>query len=147
MVDRPAPREAPVASTQATRRRMEGQGSRDTRPELELRRLLHAAGLRYRVHRGVLPGARRKHDIVFGPARIVVEVRGCWWHGCEEHFQPPKAHSEWWTAKIARNRARDQETDMRLAEAGWHVEVVWEHEDMNEAAKRIIAAVARRRQR
>lgn len=128
---------------------MRAQASgRDSRPELRLRRELHRRGLRYRVQRNVLPDVRRRHDIVFGPARIVVEVRGCYWHGCPLHFRAPTgATAEWWLAKIQRNRRRDRDTAQRLAQRGWMLIEVWEHDDVTEAAERIESAARTRRAR
>lgn len=80
-------------------------------------------------------------DIVFRGARVAVEVRGCYWHGCPEHCRRPKANSKYWNAKISRNMARDKDMDRRLADAGWTVVLVWEHEDSESAAQRVIEAV------
>lgn len=124
---------------------MRSQQRRDTAPEQALRRELHRRGLRYRVQRRVLPELRRTADIVFGPARVVVDVRGCFWHGCPVHATAPKANAGWWRDKIARNRARDADTDARLRAAGWQVVVVWEHEEPVEAADRVERAVRSRR--
>ncbi len=124
---------------------MSRQRSRDTEVELALRRVLHASGLRYRVHRRPVKGVRREADIVFGPARVAVFVDGCFWHGCPEHATWPRNNAEFWRRKIEGNRARDLDTDTRLAEAGWASVRVWEHEDPAEAAARIAALVASRR--
>ncbi len=131
----------PAASSPDARRRMQNQRRSDTRPELDLRRELHRRGLRFRLQRQLLPDVRRTSDIVFGSARLVVEVRGCFWHGCPEHATSPKANDTWWREKIARNRARDLDTEARLRKAGWTVVVVWEHEDPVAAADRIERAV------
>lgn len=120
---------------------MRSQRQRDTGPELALRSELHRRGLRFRLQRRVLTDVRRTSDIVFGPARVVVEVRGCFWHGCPDHATSPKRNADWWRDKIERNRARDADTDMRLREAGWDVVVVWEHESAVEAADRVEARV------
>jgi DNA mismatch endonuclease (patch repair protein) len=120
---------------------MEHQRSRDTAAEMALRRRLHALGLRFRINRRPLPGTRRTADIVFGPARVAVFVDGCFWHGCPEHGTWPKTNAEWWRAKIEANRARDRDTDRRLAEAGWTILRIWEHEPPEVAAKRVAAAV------
>jgi len=126
---------------------MRAQRTRDTGPEMELRRRLHAMGLRYRVQRRVLREVRRHHDLVFGPARLVVEVMGCYWHGCPRCFRGgPKSNSDWWHEKIQRNRARDLDSRRRLEAAGWEVVWVWEHEDMDAAAERV-ARLARERRR
>lgn len=121
--------------------RMSRQATRDTAPELLLRRRLHAAGLRYRVHRQPIPNVRRTADIVFVGARVAVFVDGCFWHACPEHGTSPKTNSEWWTAKLAGNVERDAETNRLLADAGWTVVRVWEHEEPDEVADRVGAIV------
>lgn len=118
---------------------------RDTKPELELRRVLHARGLRFRVDRPVLTDRRRRADIVFGPARVVVFVNGCFWHGCPEHASWPAKNEEFWREKIETNRLRDADTDEMLAHAGWEVLRVWEHEDPAAAADRVERIVRQRR--
>ena len=132
---------APPASSGLALRRMRTQPRRDTTPELALRRELHRRGRRYRIDRPVLAEGRRRHDIVFTRARLVVEVRGCFWHCCPAHGSSPKANSTWWRQKLARNVARDQETERMLEAAGWRLIVVWEHEDPTDAANRIEAAL------
>ena len=127
------------------RRRMQQQRRRDTRPEVALRRALHAAGLRYRVERPVLPGMRRRADVVFGPAKVAVFVDGCFWHLCPQHATFPRANADWWRDKLEGNRERDRDTDRLLLEQGWLPVRVWEHEDMVEAAGRIAALVHDRR--
>lgn len=125
----------------ATRLRMSRQRSHDTKPERVLRSLLHRQGLRYRLHRRPVAGLRRQADLVFPGARVAVFVDGCFWHCCPEHSTAPRSNQAWWAAKLARNVERDRDTDQRLAEAGWHVVRVWEHEDPAEAAERVAAAV------
>jgi DNA mismatch endonuclease (patch repair protein) len=120
---------------------MQRQPRRDTKPELQLRRELHRLGLRYLLDRSVLPKSRRRHDIVFSRQRVVVEVYGCFWHGCPKHATRPKANSGWWAEKLGANVARDVDTERRLAEAGWLLLVVWEHENPTEAAQRVLKAV------
>ncbi len=124
---------------------MSRQKSRDTEIEVALRRTLHAAGLRYRVHRRPIKGVRREADIVFGPARVAVFVDGCFWHGCPAHATWPRRNAAFWRGKIEGNRARDQDTDARLAAAGWLSVRVWEHEEVGDAAARIAGLVAERR--
>jgi DNA mismatch endonuclease (patch repair protein) len=126
---------------------MQDQRARDTRPELALRRLLHASGLRYRVDRAPLPGLRRRADLVFGPARLAVFIDGCFWHGCPQHGVRPRTNEEWWRDKLDRNRRRDQDTDAQLEAAGWRVLRVWEHENPEAAAGKVRAAVAEARRR
>lgn len=134
----------PAATDDATRLRMERQARRDTGPERALRSELHRRGLRYRVQVSLVD-RRRKHDIVFTRAKVVVEVRGCFWHGCPDHGTLPKANRDWWAEKIEANRRRDEDTDERLAAAGWTVIVVWEHDDPVAAADRVEATVRGRR--
>lgn len=120
---------------------MQSQRTRDTQPELAVRRLLHAQGLRYRVDRAPLPSLRRRADIVFGPARVAVYIDGCFWHGCPVHGNQPRANSEYWAPKLAGNRQRDTNTDRHLADAGWTVVRAWEHEDPQLVAARVQRAV------
>jgi len=124
---------------------MQANRSRDTKPELAVRVRLHAMGLRYRVCARPLPSVRRSVDIVFGPSKTAVEVRGCFWHGCPEHFRLPSTNTDYWRAKIERNTARDLDTAERLAAAGWELIVVWEHESVDAAAERIASVVRARR--
>lgn len=124
---------------------MSRQKSKDTKIEVALRKALHASGLRFRVHGRPVKGVRREADIVFGPARVAVFVDGCFWHGCPEHATWPRRNAEFWRAKIEGNRARDRDTDARLAEAGWLAVRVWEHEPPAESAVRVAEVVARRR--
>ncbi|MGW5054865.1 very short patch repair endonuclease [Actinokineospora sp. NPDC004072] len=130
-----------METTEATRARMSRQRARDTAVEMALRRALHAAGLRYRVHRRPVPGVRREADVAFTRARVAVFVDGCFWHGCPEHATWPKSNADFWRAKIEGNRARDRDTDARFAAAGWRVVRVWEHEDPAAAAARVAQAV------
>lgn len=135
----------PAASSPDVQRRMVRQRRRDTKPEMVLRRALHALGLRYRVDKAVLPGVRRRADVVFGPARVAVFVDGCFWHCCPEHATSPRANAEWWAEKLRRNVERDENTDAQLLAHGWQSIRVWEHEDADEAARRVMAQVHARR--
>lgn len=111
------------------RRRMSRTHGRDTAPELEVRRLLHGRGRRYRVNYRPLSGLRRTVDIAFTRHRLAVLIDGCFWHGCPIHYVEPKTRTDFWRTKIAGNLARDAETDQRLRDAGWIVLRFWEHED------------------
>lgn len=111
---------------------------------MALRRALHAAGLRFRVQYAVPGLPRRKVDIAFTRWKIAVQVDGCFWHGCPEHGTVPSRNSEWWQWKIARNQARDADTDARLSELGWTVIHVWEHEETHRAHLRVEEALASR---
>ncbi len=124
---------------------MQANRSRDTAPEIALRKVLHRMGLRYRVCARPLRDVRRTVDIVFGPAKVAVEVRGCFWHGCPDHYRAPAANKQFWADKIARNMARDTQTARHLAEAGWLLVVIWEHDDVETSATHIAEVVRDRR--
>jgi len=129
------------ASSAATRAVMRANRGRDSRPELALRSAVHARGLRYRVNFQPVPGLRRTADLVFTRAKVAVFLDGCFWHGCPEHLRPARINESFWSTKIAGNRQRDLDTDRQLAEAGWTVIRVWEHEDPRAAARRIAKVV------
>ncbi|MFE4174914.1 very short patch repair endonuclease [Streptomyces sp. NPDC056909] len=140
-----SPPEGSWASSAARRRNMQAIRSRDTKPEWLIRRLVHAQGLRYRVAAKPLPGLRRTADMVFRPAKVAVFIDGCYWHGCPEHYVPPKTNEGYWSDKVARNMARDRDTDQRLAEAGWTVLRFWEHESPDTCALKVTTTVSRLR--
>src|SRR5438128_2624392 len=123
MTSRPPPASSPDAL-----RRMRAARPRDTGPELAIRRALYAKGMRFRIDRPVLRGLRRRADIVFTKAKVVVFVDGCFWHCCPVHRTFPKANAAWWADKLRTNRRRDAETNWMLRKEGWHVERIWEHE-------------------
>lgn len=110
----------------ATRSRMMSSiKGKDTKPELAVRRLLHAAGFRYRLHRRDLPG---KPDLVLPKYNLVIFVHGCFWHqhqGCHYAYTPA-SNSEKWAAKLEGNRQRDQVQQQQLLDMGWRVLVIWE---------------------
>ncbi|MCY0934749.1 very short patch repair endonuclease [Streptomyces sp. H34-S4] len=135
------------ASSAANRRSMRGNRSRDTSPERALRSLLHAEGLRFRVAAKPLSGMQRTADLVFRPAKVAVFVDGCFWHGCPEHFVPPKTNPDYWRDKIGGNIKRDRETDSKLAAEGWLVLRFWEHEGSSGCAMVVAEAVRARRPR
>lgn len=112
---------------------------------MAVRRELHRLGLRYRVDLAPIPGLRRRADVVFTRARVVLFVDGCYWHGCRLHGTTPKSNTEWWSAKIEANRRRDADTDAKLNAAGWTSVRAWEHEDPVEIADRVCALVFQRR--
>lgn len=101
--------------------------STDTSTEMAVRRLLHASGYRYRLHRDNLPG---KPDIVFPSRKKAIFVHGCFWHGhdCKRGARMPKTNREYWMRKIGRNVERDRAHCEHLAALGWEVLVVWECE-------------------
>ncbi|MGB6246809.1 very short patch repair endonuclease [Gordonia sp. (in: high G+C Gram-positive bacteria)] len=129
------------ASSAGVRKSMQSNRSRDTGPELKLRSELHRRGLRYFVDRAPIKGVRRRADIVFPRKKIAVFVDGCFWHGCPEHFTIAKTNAGYWAAKVDGTRARDRDTDRILTAAGWTVLRVWEHEDIGDAANRVVVAV------
>ncbi|MFD7088115.1 very short patch repair endonuclease [Streptomyces sp. NPDC059892] len=133
------------ASSAARRRNMQAIRSRDTKPERLIRRLVHANGLRYRVAARPLPDLRRTADMVFRPAKVAVFIDGCYWHGCPEHYVPPRTNSGYWSDKVARNIARDRDTDQRLNDAGWLVIRFWEHQSSDACALTIVETVRKRR--
>jgi len=114
---------------------------RDTAPEIEVRRRLHAMGLRYRVDWSLPFDRRRKADVAFTRAKVVVFIDGCFWHACPEHYRAPTINPDYWAEKMKRNVARDRDTDKRLREAGWVVLRFWTHDDADEIAAAIEAAV------
>src|SRR6185437_770621 len=128
----------PPPSSSAAAKRMRATRQTDTAPELALRKQLHALGLRYRTNQALLPGMRRRADIVFSSARVAVFVDGCFWHCCPKHRSFPKANRAWWAKKLKANRERDRNTDRALRDAGWLVERIWEHEDPIKAAHRVL---------
>ena len=119
---------------------MAGNRGRDTKPEIALRKALHARGLRYRVDVAAERDVRSRPDVVFRRSRVAVFVDGCFWHGCPEHGTMPAANRDYWAAKLARNAERDARVDALLAARGWTVVRVWEHEEPDEAARRIESA-------
>ncbi len=108
----------------ARSRNMSAIKDRDTRPELLVRRMLHAAGFRFRLQVRELPG---RPDIVLPRYRTVVQVHGCFWHyhGCKDSGIP-KTRPDFWKTKLLANRDRDARNECELLELGWHVETVWE---------------------
>ncbi len=101
--------------------------STDTKPEIAVRKALHALGYRYRLNVKTLPG---KPDLVFPKHRAVIFVHGCFWHGhsCKRGKRVPKTNTAYWTEKIARNKARDKKNTAALKKLGWRVITVWECE-------------------
>jgi DNA mismatch endonuclease (patch repair protein) len=128
---------------EARSRIMRAVRSRDTVPEMAVRRLAHRLGYRFRVCRKDLPGCP---DIVFPRLRKVVFVHGCFWHGhdCARGARVPKGNRKYWLKKVAGNRARDQKNLEKLTSAGWETLVVWEcitrnEHDLNGKVKRFLA--------
>lgn len=105
--------------------RMSRVRSKDTKPEMRVRRLVHAMGFRYRLHRKDLPG---KPDMVFPSRKAVIFVHGCFWHrhsGCKL-ARLPKSRLNFWRSKLEGNSLRDLRNQRRLLDLGWRVLVIWE---------------------
>ena len=129
------------ASSPATRKSMQGNRSRDTKPELAVRSAVHRRGIRFRVAARPQRELPRTADLVLRKSRVAVFVDGCYWHGCPEHHTQPATNSEYWADKIAGNVARDAETTEYLQQAGWTVLRFWEHEDPEAVADRVQESV------
>lgn len=116
--------------------------SKDTRPELALRRELYRIGVRgWRCHPKRVPG---KPDLAFGPRRVAVFVDGCFWHGHPDFFTPGKSGA-YWDAKIARTQERDRAANEALAAAGWTVLRFWDfavEDDLEGCANQVLSALA-----
>ena len=123
---------------EARSKTMRAVKSKNTTPELFVRRLVHGMGFRFRLHRRDLPGSP---DLVFVGRRKVIFVHGCFWHGhsCKRGARVPKANHEYWVAKIARNKQRDKKSLNSLTRAGWGIRIVWECElrDVDRLALRL----------
>jgi DNA mismatch endonuclease, patch repair protein len=99
--------------------------SRDTKPEMLVRRYLHALGYRYTLHNKKLPG---KPDIVLSKYNTIIFIHGCFWHGhtnCK-YYKLPGTNTQWWAAKIATNKANHKKAATALTKQGWQVITVWE---------------------
>lgn len=115
---------ADVVDAATRSRMMAGIRGKDTKPEMIVRRALHARGFRYTLHNRKLPGSP---DLCFPKYRAVIFVHGCFWHGHEcELFQWPKTRQEFWQEKIGANRKRDRRVVRELRRQGWRVITVWE---------------------
>ena len=131
-----------LLSREKRSKNMKAIRSRDTKPELSLRRALHGAGYRYRLHVASLPG---KPDLVFPRFSAVIEVRGCFWHGhtcAEGHL--PKSNKSYWLPKLARNKQRDLENERAIKALGYRLNVVWECElDSKKKIDQIVLKLSR----
>ncbi|MGK9201022.1 very short patch repair endonuclease [Sinorhizobium meliloti] len=113
-----------IVPAEVRSRMMSGIRGTNTKPELQLRKGLHALGFRFRLHDRSLPG---KPDIVLPRYKAVIFAHGCFWHGHDCHlFKWPSTRPEFWQAKIARNRTVDERAEAALSEAGWRQATVWE---------------------
>jgi DNA mismatch endonuclease, patch repair protein len=114
-----------IVNSQTRSRMMAGIRGKDTKPELALRRFLHARGFRYRLHANDIPGSP---DLVLPKFNAVIFVHGCFWHrhsGCR-YASVPSTRSEFWTAKFVANVMRDTSVRLALCKVGWRVATVWE---------------------
>lgn len=116
---------------------------KDNDAELAVRRHLHAAGFRYRVHYRVPGLPRRTIDIAFTRARVAVFIDGCFWHGCPDHGTMPSSNAQWWALKIEANISRDRDTDAHLRHLGWAVIRAWEHRSAFDVVDEVASAVRR----
>jgi DNA mismatch endonuclease (patch repair protein) len=131
-----------IVSAKVRSRMMSGIRGKNTKPELAIRRGLHAKGFRFRLHSTNIPG---RPDLVFPRFHAVIFVNGCFWHQHDCHlFRMPSTRTEFWKTKIARNVQRDIEVRQTLLEQGWRCLTVWEcavkgrnRLDFNEVLKRI----------
>jgi DNA mismatch endonuclease (patch repair protein) len=131
-----------VPPTARRSRNMAANRRRDTRPELAVRSLLHAGGLRYRVDFPVvLNGVRIRPDIAFIGRRVAVFIDGCFWHCCPEHRSEPATNRSYWVPKLEANRNRDALHNELLRGAGWRVVRYWEHEEAAEVVAQITRVV------
>lgn len=126
---------------------MKANKSRDTKPELRLRRAVHARGLRYRIAIRPVAEVRRTADLVFTKAKVAVFMDGCFWHGCPEHHSVAKTNARFWADKVEKNRSRDRETDILLQSHGWRVVRIWEHEPLEQAVETVVRAWSERSDR
>lgn len=132
----------PHPTSQAASSVMRGNRKRDTRPEVRLRSALHRRGLRFFKDRRIEgEGLRVRGDVVFPRNRVAVFVDGCFWHGCPDHGNTPRANSSYWVPKLARNKERDREQTAALEARGWTVIRIWEHVPPDEAADFVQATV------
>jgi DNA mismatch endonuclease (patch repair protein) len=115
---------ADVVDSKTRSRMMSGIRSKNTKPELLIRKGLHARGFRFRLHDKLLPG---KPDIVLPAYGAVIFVHGCFWHGHDCHlFKWPKTRRAFWRTKISRNQEKDAESYASLKEDGWYILTIWE---------------------
>ncbi|RIJ27099.1 DNA mismatch endonuclease Vsr [Henriciella mobilis] len=124
---------ADIVPPEVRSRMMSGIRGKDTKPEMIVRRGLHAMGFRYRLHDKRLPG---KPDLVLPKYRTAIFVHGCFWHGHECHlFKWPKTRPDFWRKKIESNRTRDRSNREKIEKQGWQVIELWECELRVESSK------------
>ena len=129
-------------SKEGRSRIMRAISSKNTKPEMFVRKWLHSKGFRYRIHKKTLPGTP---DIVLKKFNTCIQVRGCFWHqhGCGQS-QLPKSNTKYWHSKLKKNKKRDQFTDEEIRSLGYNLIIVWECELGDpEAAESRLRAVER----
>ena len=110
---------------------------KDTKPEILVRKFLHARGYRYRLHDKKLPG---KPDIVLKKHNTIIFIHGCFWHGHEgcKYYVVPKTRTQWWLRKINRNKEKDKENSETLQKGNWNIITIWECELKKEKRKKTL---------
>lgn len=137
----------PAPATEGRSRNQQSIRRSETKPEIRLRSLLHRQGLRFRKdYRIDLPGGVRvRPDVVFSRGKVAVFYDGCFWHACPDHGRQPAVNDWYWGPKLARTVERDRQATDALAEQGWAVVRIWEHEALDDAAQGVAALVRQRR--
>jgi DNA mismatch endonuclease (patch repair protein) len=132
-----------MPSSEQVSRNMKNVRVRDTGPEMAVRRLLFASGLRYRVsYRPKEPDIGRSSiDIAFPGKRLAIFIDGCFWHGCPEHGEMPKANRLWWKKKFSENKDSDARVTGKLTQGGWRVLRFWAHESPEKICTRILSGL------
>lgn len=134
----------PAPSSKSVSEVMRRVRSKDTRPELAVRKILFSTGYRYRVHYkpSAIPIGRSNIDIAFPGIKLAVFIDGCFWHSCPQHGTIPKANGEWWKEKLTNNHIRDERVADALKAAGWTVLRFWTHETPQAVANAITREIA-----
>jgi DNA mismatch endonuclease (patch repair protein) len=132
----------PAPLNEGRSRNMRANRRANTKPEVALRSALHRLGYRYRKDlRLDLCGVKVRPDVVFTARKVAVFIDGCFWHVCPEHGRQPTTNEWYWTPKLRRNMERDQKVNAALADAGWQVIRLWEHESVSTAVEAVVAAL------
>ena len=130
----------PQPISAASRNRMRANRRVDSKPEVQLRSILHRLGLRFRKDFPIRLNGRRVvyPDVVFTKRKVAVFLDGCFWHSCPAHGTVPKSNQDYWIPKLRQNADRDVDVSQRLRTAGWSVVRIWEHEPLEEAAAMVL---------
>ena len=136
----------PKPTSSVATQKMRSNRRVDTKPEVELRKLLHRNGLRFRKDYLIrLPHGRRVYaDIAFTKKKIVVFIDGCFWHSCPEHGTTPKSNQDYWIPKLRQNVERDHFANTNLMALGWQVIRLWEHTPLDKAKAIVLHYVGER---